>query len=148
MKVILIKNVPGVGSTGDMLEVKPGFARNYLIPRKLAIAATVGNVKALDHQKRMVSVRIDQERKEAQDVAGKLVGLSINLARHAGEGDKLFGSVTNRDIADAMAAQGVQVDHRSIKLDEPIKALGVYTISVKLHKDVNAEVKVWVVAAE
>lgn len=147
MKVILIKNVPDVGATGDMVEVKPGFARNYLIPRKLAVAATTGNVKALEHQKRVVSVQVEKEKKEAQDIATRLQERSVTITRHAGEQDKLFGSVTNRDIADVLIAEGFAIDHRSVKLDEPIKALGVYPVSVKLHKDVAVEVKVWVVAA-
>jgi large subunit ribosomal protein L9 len=148
MKVILTSTVPGVGQTGDMVEVKNGFARNFLIPQGKAMAATTGNVKTLEHQKRMVSARVEKERKEAEGLAERLGAVSITLNRHAGEEDKLFGSVTTRDISEALQSEGLEIDHHLIRLDEPIKTLGVYNIPVKLHADVVVEVKVWVVAAD
>ncbi len=148
MKVILTSSVPGLGQTGDMVDVKNGFARNYLIPQGKAMAATTGNVKTLEHQKRVVSARVEKERKEAQGLAERLGAVSLTLNRHAGEEDKLFGSVTTRDIAEALLAEGLEIDHTSIELEEAIKTLGVYNVPVKLHADVIVEVKVWVVAAD
>jgi len=148
MKVILTSSVPGLGQTGDMVDVKNGYARNYLIPQGKAMAATTGNVKTLEHQKRIVASRVEKERKEAAGLAERLGAVSITLNRHAGEEDKLFGSVTTRDISEALSAEGIEIEHHVIQLEEPIKTLGVYNVPVKLHADVLVEVKVWVVAAD
>lgn len=147
MKVILTGNVRGLGKTGDMVTVKDGFARNYLLPRGLAMVATTGNVKTLDHQKRIVKDKMDKEVKAARTLADKISSLSLTMHRLAGEEDKLFGSVTARDIAEAISNEGVEVHSSDIQLEEPIKALGVYNIPVKLHSDIVVEVKIWVVAA-
>ncbi|MFH1531774.1 MAG: 50S ribosomal protein L9 [Pseudomonadota bacterium] len=148
MKVILTSTVPGLGETGDMIMVKDGYARNYLIPQHLAMAATTGNVKTLQHQKQMVSARVEKERKEAESLAARLGAVSITFNRHAGEEDKLFGSVTTRDIAESLHGEGLDVDHGMIKLEDPIKTLGVYNVPVRLHADVVVDVKVWVVTAD
>ena len=148
MKVILTSSMPGLGETGDLVDVKNGYARNYLIPQGKAMAATTGNVKTLDHQKRIVAARVEKERKAAAGLAERVAAVSITLNRHAGEEDKLFGSVTTRDISDALAAEGIELEHHRIQLEEPIKTLGVYNIPVLLHADVVVEVKVWVVAAD
>ena len=145
MKVILTSRVAGLGETGDMVDVKNGFARNYLIPRGKAMVATLGNVKSLGHQKRVVAARVDKERKAATDVAEQLAVVSLTISRHAGEEDRLFGSVTVRDIGDALQEQGIKVDMHSIELAEPIKVLGVYNVPIRLHTDVAVEIKVWVV---
>ncbi len=147
MKVILTTNVPSLGSTGDMVNVKPGFARNYLIPQKKAIIATVGNVKQLEHEKQLVAKKVEAERKDAESVAKKLESMSVTILRHAGEEDKLFGSVTKKDIAEAIQKEGVEVHSASIKIDEPIKQLGTFDVSVKLFSDVQVQVKVWVMAS-
>ena len=148
MKVILTSGVPGLGLTGDMVDVKDGYGRNYLIPQGKAMAATTGNVKILEHQKRVVAAAVEKERKEAEGLAARLGAVSLTLNRHAGEEDKLFGSVTSRDIADSLLAEGLTIDHNLIQMREPIKSLGVYNIPVKIHADVVVEVKVWVVAAD
>jgi large subunit ribosomal protein L9 len=147
MKVILAGNVANLGNTGDMVSVKGGYARNYLIPRGLAMVATTGNVKTLGHQKRLVQNKVDKEIKAARTVAEKLENVSITLQRHAGEEDKLFGSVTTRDISDALAAEGLDIHTSAITMDEAIKTLGVYNIPIKLHTEISVEIKVWVVAA-
>jgi large subunit ribosomal protein L9 len=146
MKVILLQTVRGLGNTGQAVQVKDGFARNYLFPRKLAAPASTGSAKAVEHQKRLVEARLVRERKQAQAEAGALAAISCTIERHVGEEDKLFGSVTARDIAQALGSQGITVDHTQVVLEEPIKQLGVYQIPVKLHQEVEASVKVWVVA--
>jgi large subunit ribosomal protein L9 len=146
MKVILVKPVKGLGNTGDTVSVKDGFGRNYLMPQKLALPANLGSAKALQHQARIVETRIVQERKNAETMMEKLSAFSCSLERHAGEEDKLFGSVTTRDIAAALNAEGFDVDHSQVVLEESIKKLGVYQVPVKLLQDHVATVKVWVVA--
>jgi large subunit ribosomal protein L9 len=145
MNIILLENVPNLGSIGDLVKVKPGYARNFLLPRKLGVVATPENVKQFEHQKRVVAQRMDKLRKEAEALKAKLEALSVELHRQVGEEDKLFGSVTARDIADALTDLGVDVDRKDIVLDQPIKTQGVFQVSVKLYQDVVATVKVWVV---
>lgn len=146
MKVILLQSVRGVGQTGQTVEVKNGFARNYLMPNKLAIPASPGSAKAIEHQKRMVEIRLIQEKKKAEEQAQRLSSTSCVIERYVGEEEKLFGSVTPRDIAQALIAEGFNVDHTQIMLKEPIKQLGVYQVDVKLAQGVETKVKVWVVA--
>lgn len=146
MKLILLKTVKGLGQTGDVVQVKPGFGRNYLIPQKLALPANAGSAKAIDHQKRIIDTRIDQERKAAEEMAEKLQTLSCTIERLVGDEEKLFGSVTTRDIAAALAGEGFEIDHSQLILEEPIKKMGVFTIAVKLNQNVESSVKVWVVA--
>jgi large subunit ribosomal protein L9 len=148
MKVILTEDIEQLGSVGDTIDVKAGYARNYLLPRHLAIPASKGNVNALDHLKHQKELRDRKRRGAAEKVKAKLEELSLTADVLVGEEDKVFGSVTNHDIAELIAKEGVTVDRRSILLDEPIKALGVYTIEIKVDKDVMANVKLWVVKKE
>lgn len=148
MQVILKAHVDKLGDEGELVVVANGYARNYLIPRKLAIQATDKNRRTLEHEKRMTIDLDAKEKKEAEKLAGELANLSCTITMQAGENDRLFGSVTSLDIAAALEEQGVEIDRRKIVLDEPIKELGVFTVPAKVHADVTAEIKVWVVKAE
>jgi len=148
MQVILRDDMDNLGKSGEVVNVKPGYARNYLLPRGLAIKATAGDIKRVEHEKRVIAARTAKMAKEAQAEADKLSSVSVSIARAVGEEEKLYGSVTSRDIAEALAAQGVKVDSRKIHLDEPIKTLGLTEVPVKLGRGVNATVKVWVVKEE
>lgn len=145
MKVILRENVENLGKTGDIVKVSEGYARNYLLPRNLVFVADEQNVKAIEHHKKSLAKKRDREKVEAQDVAKKLEQFSVTIARKVGENEKLFGSVTSADIADALLKGGFTVDRRQVSLAEPIKQLGVAQVPVKLGADVTAQVKVWVV---
>ncbi len=148
MQVILREDIDNLGKIGDLVKVADGYARNYLVPGKKAIEATPKNVHAMDHAKKMVSDRLRKLKKEAAADADKIKALAITIKAKSGEEGKLFGSVTSMDIAEAMKAQGVAVDKRKIVLDEPIKRLGDFTVTVKLHADVTAEFKLSVIAEE
>ncbi len=148
MKVILKEDVEGLGNAGDIVNVKDGYARNYLIPRGLALRATARNVKALEKQRQMVLQRINKERKRYEAFAAKLAELKVVIKKRAGEEGKLFGSVTTRDIAEALEQMGYELDRKRIVLDEPIKALGNYTVKVKLPYQVEAELAIEVVPEE
>lgn len=145
MDVILIENVSNLGAVGDLVQVKDGYARNYLLPKKLAILATPKNVKQFEHQKRVVAARMARMKADATGVKERIEALSCKIARQVGEEEKLFGSVTTRDIADAMSDAGVEIDRRAIQLDAPIKTTGNFEVVVKLHHDVVATLKLWVV---
>jgi large subunit ribosomal protein L9 len=146
MQIILKEDVVNLGKTGEVVNVKDGFGRNYLIPRGLAVVATGRNVRRIDHDKRVIEQQDSRRQKDAAALKGKVEALSITIAKQTGEGDKLFGSVTSRDIADAVKEEGIELDKKAIVLDQPIKALGVYTIEVKLAREVAANLKLWVVA--
>jgi len=148
MQVILREDVDKLGKIGDLVNVKPGYGRNFLVPSKKAIEATPKNLKAMEHVKKMVSDRIRTIKKTAAADADKIKSLAITIKAKVGEEGKLFGSVTTMDIAEAMLAQGVTIDKRKIHLEEPIKRVGEYTVPVKLHTDVVANLKVSVIAAE
>ena len=148
MQVILREDVDNLGKIGDLVKVKDGYARNFLVPAKKAIEATPKNVKAMEHAKKMVSDRIRTLKKSASADADRIKSLAVTIKAKVGEEGKLFGSVTTMDIADAMQAQGVAIDKRKIMLEEPIKRTGDYTVPVKLHTDVVADLKVSVIAAE
>ncbi|HUI44955.1 MAG TPA: 50S ribosomal protein L9 [Nitrospirota bacterium] len=148
MQVILREDIDKLGKIGDLVKVADGYARNYLVPNKKAIEATPKNLHAMDHAKKMVSDRLRKLKKEAAADADMIKALSITIKAKSGEEGKLFGSVTSMDIAEAIKAQGVSIDKRKIILDEPIKRLGDYTISVKLHADVTADFKLSVIAEE
>lgn len=145
MKVILKKQVEGLGESGDVIEVKPGYGRNFLIPKGFALLASSSNIKAVDYEKKMGALKKDKEKRSAEVVAKKLEGLSITIPVSVGEEDKLFGSVTAQNIADELEKNGITVDRRKIALDEPIKVLGIYDVIVKLHGEVEGKIKVWVV---
>lgn len=148
MQVILREDIEKLGKIGDLVKVKDGFGRNFLIPKKKAIEATPKNVKAMDHAKKMVSDRLRKLKKEAAADAENIKALSLTIKAKVGEEGKLFGSVTTMDIAEVAAAQGVKIDKRKIHLEEPIKRLGEFTVSVKLHADVAVDLKVSVIAEE
>lgn len=145
MKVILQENVEGVGHLGDLLDVSDGFARNYLLPRRKALEASTRNVKAVEHAKRVVAEKARKEKLEIEQVAKKISAVSLTVTAQVGKDDKLFGSVTAKDIAEGLAAQGLEVDRRKIQLTQPIKELGTFTVPVKLHRDVTASVSLQVV---
>jgi large subunit ribosomal protein L9 len=146
MEVILREDVRSLGKAGEMVRVKPGYARNYLLPQGLAYEATEGNKKRIAAETRARGVRNQAERAEAEQAAAALGAVELTLTGKAGEEGKLFGSITAQDIADALAAQGHQVDRRRIELDHPIKTLGKHTVGIRVHPDVHAEVRVAVVA--
>lgn len=145
IQVILKEDVPNLGRSGELVSVKPGYGRNYLIPQGLAVLATAKNKARLEHERKLIELRAAKLRKDAEAQAAQLQDKTVQIERQVGEGDKLFGSVTARDIEEALAAQGVHVDRKKIQLAEPIKALGQYTVDVRLARDVTAQVKVWVV---
>lgn len=145
MKVILRENIENLGKTGDIVKVSDGYARNFLLPRRLVSIAEEGNIRMMEHHKRELEKKRNREKSESQDVAKKLESFSCTIERKVGEGDKLFGSVTTADIADALKKGGYEIGRKQIRLDEPIKKLGVVTVPVKLQTDVVAQLKVWVV---
>ncbi|MBR9989671.1 MAG: 50S ribosomal protein L9 [Gemmatimonadetes bacterium] len=151
MKVILRQDVDKLGETGEVVTVKPGFARNYLLPRGFAFEATSANLRAIEDERARGEAKAKRDYLEARRRASKLEGISLTFHAKAGEESKLFGSITTADIADRLNAEqdlGFEVDRRSIELEEPIKALGVFSVAVKLHADVKADVKVWVIKSE
>ena len=146
MEVILRQAVEKLGQPGDVVKVSPGFARNYLLPRGIAYAATAGNLKRIAQEKARLQSAEDERRGAAQGVATQLENVSLTFSARVGEEGKLFGSVTASDIAEQLHAQGfTAIEKRQIDLHEPIKALGVYRVPVRLHADVNPEIKVWVI---
>lgn len=147
-EIILQEDVENLGSAGDVVDVKPGYARNFLIPRGLARRATAGNLKRIQEERRRREKAATRERQVAEDLSERLEGLSLSFSVRAGEEGRLFGSVTASDIADRLAEQGLEVDRRTLQLEEPIKELGVYRVSVDLHAEVRPELKIWVVAEE
>lgn len=142
MQIILQEDVEKLGTRGQVVEVAAGYARNYLLPRKLAIAATPGNLKRLEKIRETLAKRTATEKGSAQKLAELLAAVSVTIARKAGENDQLFGSVTAADIAESLAAQGYTVDKRKIELQEPIKLIGEYQVTAKLHHDVTSTIKV------
>ena len=145
MKVILREDVPDIGTAGQTVEVKDGYGRNFLIPRNLAIPATKGNLNAIDEVTKQKDLRERKSRREAEVVKDKIEKLSLSAEALVGEEDKVFGSVTVRDIVELMEKEGVTVPKQAVQLESPIKVLGVYTIPVKIEKDVTAELRLWVV---
>jgi len=145
MQLILRADVENLGRLGEVVTVKPGYGRNYLVPQGLAMAATQANLKVFEQERKKLQARMDSTRAAAQEVADKLAALSLTIEVRVGENDKLYGSVTTAQIADLLAASGVEVDRKKILLDEPIRALGRYEVEVKLHADVRGKVAVAVV---
>lgn len=146
MEVILREHVDHLGQRGDVVKVASGYARNYLLPRKLALKVTDANKKQIERERASAEAREAEEREAMQAVATKMEAIEIVIARRVGEGDALYGSVTSADIAESLAAQGFETDKRKIQLEDPIRAIGESTVPVKLHRDVTAQVKVKVVA--
>ncbi len=147
VKVILRQDVQSLGIAGDLVSVKPGYARNYLVPQGKAIVATESNVRELEHHKRVVAEQVAREMATLEGERKRLDGVEIEIAAQAGEEGKLFGSVTAAQIAERLAERGVEVDRRKIALAEPIKELGTHEVRVRLHREVEATLKVKVIAA-
>ncbi|WP_437722350.1 50S ribosomal protein L9 [Sorangium sp. So ce861] len=143
--VVLTEDLHNVGKSGELVKVRPGFARNYLIPRGLAVGATAENVSRIEHEKRVAESRAAKTRSEAEQLAAKLNQVKLTISRPVGEGDKLYGSVTARDIEEALAAQGFSVDRRRIESDT-IKTLGVHAVTLRLAPSITASVEVTVAA--
>jgi large subunit ribosomal protein L9 len=148
MKLILKEDVEHLGRMGDLVDVADGYARNFLLPRQKGVFASTRNVTAFEHQKRLIAIQMKKERTTAEGVAAQVSGAVVRIAVQVGEQEKLFGSVTPRDIAEALAAQGIAVDRKQILLEKPIKELGTSSVSVKIHHDLIAQVKVEVTAIE
>jgi large subunit ribosomal protein L9 len=145
MKVILTEDIPKLGKTGDTVDVARGYGRNYLVPQGKALLASSKNVKALEHKRRLLRGKAEMMRKEAEGLAEKIKGITVRVARKVVEEGKLYGSVTVSDLLQALEERGVVLERKQIKLDEPIKALGEYKVTVKYHADVEAEFTVQVV---
>ncbi|MDZ7373939.1 MAG: 50S ribosomal protein L9 [candidate division KSB1 bacterium] len=145
MRVILRQEVEKLGGPGKIVEVSDGYARNYLIPRGLAVPATPSALKALEEEKKRAELRASREKKAAERLAEKLNGVSVTATVAVGEEDRVFGAVTSQMIADLLKQKGFDIDRRKILLEEPLKALGIYDVPIKLHPEVEAKIKVWVV---
>jgi large subunit ribosomal protein L9 len=145
LEVILREDIKTLGKAGEMVRVKPGYARNYLLPKGLAYEATEGNKKRIAAESKARGVKQEAEKTEATALANSLGNLTVQISGKAGEGDRLFGSITASDIAEALAAQGQRIDKRKIELDHPIKSLGQHTVMLRLHPEVQAEIRVSVV---
>lgn len=148
MKVVLREDVEKLGHRGEVVRVANGYGRNYLLPKKLAYEATPGNLKVIEHEKRAKDVRDAKVKGDFEAIAARISALSFTIAKRVGENEALFGSVTSQEIADLLAAKGIEVDKRRIALDEPIKSLGPHSVPVRLHKDVTAQVAIEVVREE
>jgi len=145
MQVILRTDIEGLGKLGDVVRVKPGYARNYLLPRSLAMEATPGNLKEFENQRRKLQEKLDKDRFDAERLAEQLQDLELHIPVRVGEGDKLYGSVTTAMIANALEEQGFDVDKKKIELDKPIRSLGEFSVPVKVYPEVRPEIKVVVV---
>lgn len=145
MKVILTQDVDSLGLGGEILEVARGYARNYLIPKKIALEATEDNIKRTEAQRKNIEIKRIKLKEDAQKIKERLAEVVVTIAQKAGEEDKLYGSVTSMDIADGLERQGITIDRRKVILDKPIKSLGEFPVSIKLHPNVTASIKVKVV---
>lgn len=148
MQLILTQDVENLGKAGELVSVRPGYGRNYLVPRGFAVSATARNKNRLDHEKALIERKIAKERAGASEIAVRINGMTLQFERIVGEDEKLFGSVTNRDIAEQLKRAGVDLDHRTIQLDQPVKALGKYEVPVRLAAGVVATLKFWVVGKD
>ena len=148
MQIILTQDVENLGKAGELVSVRPGYGRNYLVPRGMAVTATVKNKNRLDHEKAVIEKRVAKERATANDIATRINGMTLQFERQVGEDEKLFGSVTSRDIAEQLKKANVEIDHRWVALDGAIKALGKYEVPVKLAAGVTATLKFWVVGKD
>jgi large subunit ribosomal protein L9 len=148
MEVILREDIEKLGSRGEVVKVAPGYARNFLIPKRLAVMATESNKKIVEQERQAHLRKEAKQIGEAQDLARIMSGVSVTITQKAGENDQLFGSVTAKDVADALAAKGYQIDRRKVQLEEPIKQLGEFKVPVRLHREVTVEVTVVVAKDE
>jgi large subunit ribosomal protein L9 len=145
MKVILKEDVKSIGSMGQVVDVSDGFARNYLVPRGLAVEANVKNIRSLEHEKKVIQEKARKVKNSVQDLADRLANMTVVIKTKAGEEGKLFGSVTTMDIAEQLKNQGIEIDKKKISLDEPIKRLGTYAVNLRLHSEITAQVNVQVI---
>ena len=148
MQLILTQDVPNVGKAGELVSVRPGYGRNFLVPRGYAVTATVHNKNRLDHEKAVIARKVEKERATANDLATRINGMTLQFERQVGEDEKLFGSVTSRDITEQLKKANLEIDHRWVQLDQPVKALGKYEVSVRLAAGVVAQLKFWVVGKD
>ena len=148
MQLILTQDVGKLGKAGDLVNVKPGYGRNYLLPQGLAVTATSSNVKQIEHDRRVIEARVAKVLDSAQKLTSHLNAMTLQFERLVGEDDKLFGSVTAADIAEQLRVAKVDIDRRKIQLEEPIKALGKYEVPVKVHSNITAKLKFWVVSKD
>jgi large subunit ribosomal protein L9 len=148
MQVILTQDVDNLGKAGELVTVRPGYGRNYLVPRGLAVSATVRNRNRLDHEKALIERKVARERASATELGNRINGITLQFERMVGEDEKLFGSVTSRDIGDQLKKAGIEIDHRWVQLEAPVKALGKYETSVRLAAGVVATLKFWVVGKD
>ncbi|MEK6672277.1 MAG: 50S ribosomal protein L9 [Nitrospirota bacterium] len=146
MKVILKEDLKSLGKMGSVVNVSDGYARNFLIPKKIAVEANTKNVKALEHEKRLIKERAGKLNREAQGMSEKLSSVKLTLSAKAGEEERLFGSITTMDIAEALKKEGLEIDRKRIVLDEPIKRLGSYTVAVKISPDITGQLSVQIIA--
>jgi large subunit ribosomal protein L9 len=147
VQVVLKQDVDKLGRAGELVRVKPGFARNFLLPRGMAAVATGENIRHIEHERRVAQTLAEKQRKIAEGAAAQIEGLTLEIAMQVGEGDKLYGSVTSRDIAQALASRGIEVDRKKLQIPDTIKAIGEYEISAKLGSEVSAKFKLVVVAS-
>lgn len=145
MHVILKDNVKNLGDMGQIVNVANGYARNFLIPRGLAVEANAKNIKSLEHEKRIIQEKARKIKNSAQDMATKISAMTLTIKAKTGEEEKLFGSVTTMDIADALQKEGIEIDKKKIFLEEPIKRLGFYTVNIKVHPQVSAQLNIQVI---
>jgi large subunit ribosomal protein L9 len=148
MKVILKEDVDNLGNAGELVDVKPGYARNFLVPRGLALVYNAANQKVYEAEKKRIAQRQEKEKAKAQEMVARLEAVSVTIPAAVGDEDRMFGSVTSQDIVEHLKTQGIEVDKRRVLLAEPIKTLGLYEVDVKLHTDVIGKIKVWVVKKE
>ena len=148
MTIILTEDIENLGKAGDVVRVRAGYGRNYLIPKGLALQATERNRKRLEHERQVIARRREKMIKTVEEMKARLEELTVTIPKKAGEGEKLYGSVTNKEIAQALASQGIEMDRKAIHIEEPIKSLGIHTVTVKLPHSLTASLKVWVVPEE
>jgi large subunit ribosomal protein L9 len=148
MQLILTQDVANLGKAGELVTVRPGYGRNFLVPRGYAVTATVHNKNRLDHEKAVIARKVEKERATANDLATRINGMTLQFERQVGEDEKLFGSVTSRDITEQLKKANVDIDHRWIQLDQAVKALGKYEVPVRLAAGVIAQLKFWVVGKD
>ncbi len=145
MKVILMEDIKKIGMMGQIVDVADGFARNYLVPKGLAVEANTKNIRSVEHEKKIVHEKARKVKDSAQDISSKISAMTITIKAKAGEEGKLFGSVTTMDIAEALHSEGIEIDKKRISLEEPIKRLGSYSVSVKLHPEVSVQLNIQVI---
>ena len=148
MQLILLQDVGNLGKAGELVSVRPGYGRNYLVPRGFAVSATVHNKNRLEHEKAVIARKVEKERATANELATRINGMTLQFERQVGEDERLFGSVTSRDIAEQLKRANVEIDHRWVQLDQSVKALGKYEVPVRLAAGVIAHLKFWVVGKD